>query len=349
MKLYDLGHVPWLDSQLIYHSLPRVNEEGLILLAPAEPYVCIGFHQDVEQEVDRQVCRTRNIPVFRREVGGGAVFLDGRQLFYQLVLGRDHPLAQGDKTTLYRRLLEPVAETYRQLGVEAIYRPVNDIVTREGRKIAGTGAAEIADSLVMVGNIIFDFDYQTMVEVLRVPDEKYRDKVHKSLYENLTTMQREQAQPSSEEESLAVLVRRFEDVLGPMEVAEVPPAVLARVAQLRPRFTSEEWLQGRARRANEGRSVKIAAGVHVVQRLHKTPGGLVRVTMEVKDDRIESVSISGDFFFYPEQQLAGLEAALTGRALTELPTVIASFYAEQEIDSPGLTPALLGDILLGAA
>ena len=84
MNVYNLGRVPWLDSQLIYHAMPGAQEEGLILLAPAEPYVCIGYHQDARQEVDLDVCRERQIPVFRREVGGGAVYLDGNQLFYQL-------------------------------------------------------------------------------------------------------------------------------------------------------------------------------------------------------------------------------------------------------------------------
>ena len=55
MKLYNLGHVPWLDSQLIYHALPRLGMEGLVLLAPSEPYVCIGYHQDAREEVDLAV------------------------------------------------------------------------------------------------------------------------------------------------------------------------------------------------------------------------------------------------------------------------------------------------------
>jgi hypothetical protein len=32
MKLYDLGHVPWIQSQLIYHAMPRLGMEGI----PAE-------------------------------------------------------------------------------------------------------------------------------------------------------------------------------------------------------------------------------------------------------------------------------------------------------------------------
>ncbi len=90
--LFHLRHVDWLDSQLIYHVLPRLGQQGLLILAPSSPYVCIGYHQNLEQEVDLDYCREHHIPVFRREVGGGAVFLDGNQLFYQLVLHKNLPL-----------------------------------------------------------------------------------------------------------------------------------------------------------------------------------------------------------------------------------------------------------------
>ena len=82
MKLYRLGTVGWQDSQLLYHALPRLGREGLILLSPGSPYVCTGYFQDVEQEVEVELCRQSGIPIFRREVGGGAVYLDGEQLFY---------------------------------------------------------------------------------------------------------------------------------------------------------------------------------------------------------------------------------------------------------------------------
>jgi len=51
VKLYRLGTVGWQDSQLLYHALPRLGREGLILLSPGSPYVCTGYFQDVEQEV----------------------------------------------------------------------------------------------------------------------------------------------------------------------------------------------------------------------------------------------------------------------------------------------------------
>lgn len=346
MKLYNLGHVPWLESQLIYHALPRLGMEGLILLAPAEPYVCIGYHQDVTQDVDLDYCQAHGIPVFRREVGGGAVYLDGNQLFYQLVLHKDQPLALSDKETFYRALLEPVAETYRQIGIAAHYKPVNDIITAEGRKIAGTGAAEIGDYLILVGNIIMDFDYETMVRVLRVPDEKYRDKVYKSLRENLSTIKRELGTIPPLEEIEAALIANYESVLGSLERAELPPTVYDKVEELKRTHTSDEWLYRRGKRREEWQT-KIATGVEVAQRMWKAPGGLIRAIVETKEGCIADISLSGDFFFYPADKLEELEAALIGVKLNAVEPAIAEFYRREGIESPGVTPADFARALTG--
>jgi lipoate-protein ligase A len=210
--------------------------QGINILAPREPYVCIGYHQDLGQEVDVAFCQEQGIPIFRREVGGGAVYLDGHQIFYQIVLHKDHPLAQRGKTAFYQRLLQPVADTYTDRGVPARYRPVNDVITAEGRKIAGTGAATIGDYVILVGNLIADFDYQTMARVLRVPDEKFRDKVFKSIQENLTTLKRELGRLPTWDEMAGPLIRRFESVLGPLQQAELPQAVYDQAEMLKARF-----------------------------------------------------------------------------------------------------------------
>jgi lipoate-protein ligase A len=352
MDLYDLGHVPWLDSQLIYHALPRLGQEGLIILAPAEPYVCIGYHQDAEREVDLAYCRDQAIPVFRREVGGGAVYLDGQQLFYQLVVHRDNPIASGSKSEFYRTFLAPVVQTYRDLGVKASYRPVNDIVTAEGRKISGNGAAEIGDYLILVGNLIVDFDYETMARVLLVPDAKFRDKVFKSMRENLTTLRREAAQIPGWDAMTATLIRNFTVALGDLVPATLPESLAAQVGELAQTHTTDDWLLKPGKRfrerASDGRKVKIAEGVEVTQRVHKAPGGLIRATLETYQGQIAAVALSGDFFFYPAEELASLEQQLVGTKLDEVQGAVAEFYQIHNIESPGVTPGDWAQVL-GAA
>jgi len=343
MDLYCLGAVGWLESQLIYHALPRLGMEGLIILSPGSPYVCIGCHQDAEQEIDLAYCQSQGIPVFRREVGGGAVYLDSGQIFYQLVLDRRHPLAQGTKEAFYRRLLAPVVAVCRDLGLEASYKPVNDVLVA-GRKISGNGAGEIAGSLVLVGNLLVDFDYDTMVKVLRVPDEKFRDHVHKSLRANLTTLRRELPVVPGMAELGKLLVRRFGELLGPLTPLPLPARVDQEVVRLAAELNSESWLLRRGKRT-PGRQVRIATGREVIRRTHKAPGGLIRATVEVADGQFVLVEISGDFFFYPPEQLDTLASHLVGTPCRAAEATIAEFYARTGAESPGVSPADLARVL----
>jgi len=338
MKLYHLETVSWQDSQLLYHALPRIGREGLNLLSPASPYLCIGYFQDVEQDVDLDYCREHSIPVFRREVGGGGVYLDGEQLFYQLVIHKDNPLVPRGREAFYRRFLQAPIEAYRALGIPAEYKPVNDIIAN-GRKISGNGVAEIGDYVVFVGNLIVDFDYETMVRVLRVPDEKFRDKVYKTLRENLSTIRRELGSAPPREELWNLLAGKFAEVLGPLEAeATVDAEWRAEADRLAERMLTDEWLHRKGRRRKD-HAVTIRSGVQVIRRAYKAPGGLIRATAEVREGVIESVSLSGDFFFYPAERLEDLERAMVGVQLEEVEEVVARFYAEYGVESPGVTPA----------
>jgi lipoate-protein ligase A len=338
MKLNRLETVSWQNSQLLYHAQPRLEREGLNLLSPGSPYVCIGRFQDVEQEVDVEFCREHGIPIIRREVGGGGVFLDGEQLFYQLVIHQDNPLVPPSREEFYRKFLQPPIEAYRALGIPAEYKPVNDIIAN-GRKISGNGVAEIGEYIVFVGNLIVDFDYEMMTRVLRVPDEKFRDKVYKTLRENLSTVRRELGSAPPREELWDLLAQKFTALLGDMEVVtEVDAEWQAEADRLAQRILSEEWLYRRGRRLPE-REVTIRSGVQIIQRAYKAPGGLIRVVAKVEEGRIGELSLSGDFFFYPADRLSDLEAALEGVQLEEMEAVIDRFYAEYGVESPGVTAA----------
>ena len=213
MDYYFLDAVSWEYSQALYHAAAHLGREALFILRPATPYVCIGFHQDAQQEIDLEFTKQNNIPVFRREVGGGAVYLDGQQLFFQLIVRQDHPGVPRVVADFYKEFLQPIIDTFCQFGVPAEYKPVNDIITN-GRKISGTGAAQIDDMMILVGNFIQDFNYDMMSKCLRVPDEKFRDKVYKTMYENLTTLKRETGSIPDNADLAADLRTRYAAVLG---------------------------------------------------------------------------------------------------------------------------------------
>jgi lipoate-protein ligase A len=340
MDYYFLDKVSWEYSQALYHAAAYLQHEALFILRPATSYVCIGFHQDAEQEIDLNFIKENQIPVFRREVGGGAVYLDGNQLFFQLILHKNRSQVPENKSDFYRKFLVPVIETYREFGMPAEYKPVNDIVAN-GRKVSGTGAAEINEMVILVGNFIQDFNYEMMSKCLRVPDEKFRDKVFKTLQENLSTFLRETGRIPETRPLGDALARRYEAILGPMTQRTVPePELVTKANSLFALYDTPEWLFANDRRRVDARSIKIREDVYVIQNLLKTSGGLIRVTAINENGKLRDVHISGDFFFYPAEGLPELEKALNNIPAEQasVTAAVEQYYSHRSIESPGVRP-----------
>jgi lipoate-protein ligase A len=336
MYFFDLGRLSGQQSMLIFHALARMEIEALVIVSPKIPLVSIGYFQDAEQEVELQYCRNSKIPFMRREVGGGATYLDENQIFYQLIWKKDNPKFPKAIHDIYPWFSEAPVETYRTFGIQAEFRAINDIITSSARKIAGEGGGNIGDCMVFVGGILLDFDYQAMSRILKVPDEKFRDKVYKTMEENLTTMKRELGVIPSREEVVSVLKEKFEKRVGKFTPASLNSEILEKMKQIESWMTSEEFLLKKTPRIPGG--VKIKEGVEVLYGLRKAKGGLIRTAEEISEGRIEDISISGDFTFYPKERLDGLEGSLEKVPLEEDQIIerVEAYYEEKGIESPGV-------------
>jgi lipoate-protein ligase A len=336
MLFFDLGKLPGQQSMLVFHALARMGIEALVAVSPKSPLASIGYFQDAQQEVDLEYCKESRIPFMRREVGGGTTYLDENQIFYQLIWKKDNPRFPKTIHEIYPWFSEAPVETYWKFGIQTEFRAVNDIITPSGRKIAGEGGGNIGDSMVFVGGILLDFDYQVMSKILKVPDEKFRDKVYKTMEENLTTMKRELGTPPPREEVVKVLKERFEKMIGKLTPASLNPEILEKMRQIETWMTSEEFLLKKTPRISEG--VKIREGVEVLYGFHKAKGGLIRTAEEISEGRIEDITISGDFTFYPKEGLIGLEESLEKAPLREEKIIerVETFYEEKRVESPGV-------------
>ncbi len=264
VRVVRLAGVSPLRSQAAYHALghaPRAAgaPDTILLIVPASPYVCIGYHQELEREVDTAACRRLGLPVIRRGVGGGAVLLDDGQVFANWVFAANH--LPGSIESRFRLYAAALVETYRGLGVPAEHRPVNDIHVA-GRKIGGTGAARMGEREVVVGSLMFDFDHDRMAQVLRVSSEKMRDKVARALHDYVTTLRRELGVAPDRDAVLAAYLEQCAAALGrPMRAGELTAEELRAVRGWERRLASAQWTQRAARRAVSG--VRICADVSV--------------------------------------------------------------------------------------
>jgi len=349
MLFFDLGKLPGQQSMLIFHALARMGVEALIIVSPQRPLVSIGYFQDAEKEVDLPHCKASGIPFMRREVGGGATYLDENQIFYQLIWKKDSPRFPKVIQDTFEWFSEAPVETYRTFGIEVEYRAVNDIVTREGRKIAGEGGGNIGECMVFVGGILLDFDYNAMSKILKVPDEKFRDKVFKTMEENLTTMKRELGAVPPRDEVVAVLKERFEKKLGRLTQSSLNSQILEKMNQLESWMTSGKFLYKKTPKIPK--AVKIREGVEIFYGSHKARGGLIRTAEEISENKIEDIAISGDFTFYPKESLMGLEESLKKAPLeaNQIIDRVEKYYQEKEIESPGVESKGFAETILPPA
>ena len=338
MYLFDLGKLPGQQSMLIFHVLARMGVEALVIVSPKNPLVSIGYFQDAEREIDLSFCRENGISFMRREIGGGGTYLDENQVFYQLIWKRSNPRFPVEMRQIFEEFSIPACETYRKFGIEASFRHENDIVTRKGKKIAGEGGGDIGDCMVFVGGILLDFDCETMSKVLKVPDEKFRDKVYKSMEENLTTMKRELGDIPPREEVVQTLVREYEKVIGRFESVALDNRIVERMKTLEKKFTSDRFLFKKTRKVPKG--IKIKGGVEIRYGIHKAKGGLIKTVEELEQEKIREIGISGDFQFYPKDDLSTMEVELRKTEFDQgkINNKIEQFYEEHRIQAPGVMP-----------
>ena len=339
MNVLNLDKLPGQDSMLIFHALARMGYEGLIIVSPAQPLVSVGYFQDTGEEVDLDYCEKMNISVMRREVGGGATYLDGDQIFYQVIWHAGNHKFPRNVKEIFQYLSEPPCETYRKFGINASFRAENDIVTDSGKKIAGEGGGDIGDSMVFVGGILMDFDYKTMSRVLKVPDEKFRNKIYKSMEENLTTMKRELGIIPSRPEIRKVLIENFEKILGRLEPVEIDATTISKIKEIEQWFMSDSFLHKKTPRIPQG--VKIREGIEILYGLYKARGGLIRSAEEIENKKkIRDIVVSGDFNLFPKEALSDVENALKNKDFDKdvIKKEVERAYEKKKIESPGVIP-----------
>jgi len=169
-----------LDESLLYH----LKEVGptLRLYGWAPPAVSIGYFQSMEEEVNVEKAREMGVDVIRRITGGGAVY-HKYELTYSIVM----PPPPGKILESYRIIEKGIVEALNIIGVKAEMSGINDIIV-EGKKISGNAQTRKYGGMLQHGTILMDVDVDEMFSLLKVPQEKTRDKIIKSVKERVTSL-----------------------------------------------------------------------------------------------------------------------------------------------------------------
>ena len=156
------------------------NSEGKVpptvrFFAWKPPAISIGYFQSLTEEVDLDACKTHGVEYVRRITGGGAVFHES-ELTYSIVIPESHPQIPKNIMESYGRICGAVMKGLFNLGIESKYAPINDIIAY-GKKISGNAQTRKARTVLQHGTVLTDVDVDKMFSLLKVPNEKIKDKL----------------------------------------------------------------------------------------------------------------------------------------------------------------------------
>ncbi len=336
VRLIELGPVSPARSQAVYHAVAERMEPGspdtVILTSPDAPYLCLGYHQPFDAVLERATCAGRGLPVLRRRVGGGATYLDANQLFYQFVFHHTRVPANFRKTYAYL-LAAPVA-TLRRLGLEGEISDVNEVEVG-ARRIAGIGGGRVGEACVVVGNFLFDFDFETMAAVWRVPSAGFRALAARALPECVVTLREllggqdksagkkagknvgENAYENINEKIVReLLIQELALALGrPLEPGGLSSAEWEYVREVEQRLGSDSFLNLHGENgARPMRTLKISSRGHIHAVELENRGEPIRASLYARDGVIVAANLEGR----PPRDAKGLEASLLGAPISSV-------------------------------
>lgn len=150
------------------------------------PAISIGYFQSLEEEVDLDICKKLGVDYVRRITGGGAVFHD-EELTYSIVIPESHSQIPKNIIESYGRICGALMKGLKHLGIESKYSPINDIITG-GKKISGNAQTRKAKTVLQHGTILMDLDVDKMFSLLKVPNEKIKDKLIVDVKQRVTSV-----------------------------------------------------------------------------------------------------------------------------------------------------------------
>ncbi len=312
LRVIDFASVSGLRSQTLWHAVATGVSQGqaptLCFMRPNQAYVSLGYHRSLS-EVDLDACHSQGLAVYRRMVGGGPVYLDPAQQFFQLILPMS--MVPPVRANAIEWLLGPAAEALTAAGLPAQLdtRPGRMEIVADGRKVCGHGAGQIEDAMVLVGNCLESFDAGAATKTLAISDPLLLGAVERTMDRFVATPQyRVSAEVFKE-----VATKAYAAAIGLDPVpGELVEAELDRLGELDRQFSSAEWLEGPlVATARGARAIKIKGGVYVLA----AQSGSLRAVLVWIEGVIDEISLTGSFL--DQADLDAASAAVTGRTIPQ--------------------------------
>ncbi len=321
MKSYRSAQ-SWTQSWLLFHAMPRIGVEGVMLAWANEALCCLGVHQEIERSLDPGACAAEGIVLLRRECGGPLLPMDEGTLLYTITVERSR-ITQSDRKTILAELLRPLLQTCRALGLEVEHSTFGHFATKGLSLFRGT--------------LMESYGFFSAAGYLQLRPLSKR--LQATLHTKALSLTLSEIGIRAEREALARHIQAEAALqFGAMPLAEIEPALRQEAEAIAIRMLSPAWVLDGGR-STRRKSPLAHTGILPTGGRHSTEGGTIYASVQYDEDarRILSVVLSGDFFVFPPDGLSWLENALENCPRDEAEAAIRRVYRFMPLETPGIS------------
>jgi lipoate-protein ligase A len=203
--------------------------------------VTLGYFQSLQEEVDVRACQQNNVAVIRRITGGGAVFHD-KEITYSFIIPEDHGMIVKDILQSYRQISQGVIDGLKEFGLATTFVPINDLIIG-GKKVSGNAQTRKQKTILQHGTVLLDVNVRSMFSLLKVSDEKIRDKMITAVEDRVTSLKQQLGREVSFVDVQNALINGFGAAFDADFVVSVLSSEERQRAEIieREKYTADTW------------------------------------------------------------------------------------------------------------
>ena len=223
-------------NMAIDESIMIAHREGLVpptirFYQWSPPAVSLGYFQDLQKEIDVDVCQDMGIDIVRRPTGGKAVLHD-KELTYSFIIRENHPLVNNSILETYKKISGGMIRGLSYLGVAAELVPLREKseihhsdfksicfsvpsryeVQVEGKKIVGSAQVRKREIVLQHGSLLIELEKDKLFSIFNFPSAQIRERFKTRF--NATSLEEILKRKTSFSELSEILPRGFEKEFG---------------------------------------------------------------------------------------------------------------------------------------
>ncbi|HWS47611.1 MAG TPA: hypothetical protein VN636_17250 [Acidimicrobiia bacterium] len=353
-RYVDLGAVDAFENNaqmaVLSRSTAEANVPTLQTSVWGRTHLNVGWFDDVDATLDLAACERLGIQVIRRPfAGGGTAFYEaGCALMFGVMFpkGAGHDALDDEIEQMKPVVLDALARI--DLG-DVGFKGSADLRWERDRKLGGISAGDFGRVISIGGFLnIRPPDLDLYLQVVRVPDEKFKDKLVSDMREYVCTAEEVAGHPVTYEDFRDAFIAALADagiVLKPGPLTDVEERALAKISNRIATDDSVRRISSDRFRAEAPLGARVGFGNHKGKKL-------ARAGVAIDDTQhIAAAMMAGDMHVSPPDTLDRVAEALAGAPAgdpAELRARIARVWEAGGVHQADATMGVTTDDLLAA-